>query len=78
MSQTLTISDHLYKRLEAEAQRRGLRRVEELLELWTPADPNDDQRRETVRQIRAFRERMQAKYGEAIDSVELVRADRMR
>jgi hypothetical protein len=61
-----------------EAQRRGLNGVEELLELWTPADSNELQRRETVRQIRAFRERMQMKYGEAIDSVELIRADRMR
>jgi len=78
MSQTVTISDNLYRRLETEVQRRGLHRIEDLLELWTPLDTNELQRREVVRQIQDFRERMRMQYGEAIDSVELIRADRMR
>jgi hypothetical protein len=78
MSQTVIVSDNLYQRLQIEAQRRGLNRVEDLLELWTPAADSDHQRRETVREIRAFRERIHTKYGEATDSVDLLRADRMR
>lgn len=34
MSQTLTISDELFSRLEAAARRRGLNNVEQLLETW--------------------------------------------
>jgi hypothetical protein len=34
MSQTLTISDALYSRLEATARRRGSSSVEQLLETW--------------------------------------------
>jgi predicted CopG family antitoxin len=78
VSQTITISDNLYTRLQTEAQRRGFSRVEDLLELWTGNEHTDQQRRETVREIRAFRERMQMKYGAADDSVDLLRADRMR
>jgi hypothetical protein len=78
MSQTVIVSDNLYKRLQTEAHRQGLNGVEDLLELWTAGVHSDHQRRETVREIRAFRERMHTKYGEAVDSVELLRADRMR
>ncbi len=78
MSQTLIVSDNLYERLQAESQRRRLNRVEDLLELWTLGELADNQRRETVREIRDFRERMRTKYGESVDSVELLRADRMR
>jgi hypothetical protein len=38
MSQTLTISDALYSRLEAAARRRGLGNVEQLLETLPAAD----------------------------------------
>ena len=38
MSQTLTISDDLYSRLEAAARRRGLGNVEQLLETFPTAD----------------------------------------
>jgi hypothetical protein len=78
MSQTVTVSDALYKRLTTEAERRGLNGVEDLLELWILGEQNNNQRRDTVRDIRAFRERMQTKYGETTDSVALLRADRMR
>ncbi|HEU5011604.1 MAG TPA: hypothetical protein VFT66_03595 [Roseiflexaceae bacterium] len=78
MSQTVTISDNLYKRLKTEAQRHRLNSVEDLLELWASSDSNEVQRRKTVHAIRMFRERMQTNYGEAPDSVELLRTDRMR
>ncbi len=78
MSQTVIVSDNLYQRLETEVQRRGLKGVEELLELWTSGEHVEQQRHEAVRDIRAFRERMQTKYGEAPDSIELLRADRLR
>ncbi|HEY0737706.1 MAG TPA: hypothetical protein VGD69_22500 [Herpetosiphonaceae bacterium] len=78
MSQTVVVSDNLYQRLQTEAQRRGLSRVEDLLEQWTPGGESDHQRHEAVREIRAFRERMHTKYGDAIDSVDLLRADRLR
>ncbi len=78
MSQTVTVSDALYKRLTTEAERRGLNGVEDLFELWILGEQNNNQRRDTVRDIRAFRERMQTKYGETTDSVALLRADRMR
>jgi hypothetical protein len=78
MSQTVTVSDALYQRLTTEAERRGLNGVEDLLELWILGEQNNNQRRDTVRDIRAFRERMQTKYGETTDSVALLRADRMR
>jgi hypothetical protein len=38
MSQTLTISDHLLARLQAAAQRRGLKSVEQLLETWQASE----------------------------------------
>ncbi len=78
MSQTVTISDQLYKRLETEAQRRGLNSIEELLETWPLTATDQQQRQETVREIRALRQRLFAKYGEAPDSADLIRADRMR
>lgn len=78
MSQMVVVSDMLYQRLESEVQRRGLTGVEELLELWTASEHGEQQRHETVHGIRTFRERMQTQYGQAPDSVELVRTDRMR
>jgi hypothetical protein len=38
MSQTLTISDDLFSRLEVAARRRGLNNVEQLLESWQGKD----------------------------------------
>jgi hypothetical protein len=78
MSQTVTISDQLYKRLETEARRRGLNSIEELLETWPLTAADQQQRQETVHEIRALRKRLFAKYGEAPDSTDLIHADRMR
>lgn len=78
MSRTITISDELYARLEAEARARGLSNIERLLEerQQSKYDLNDRQR--VVKRIDDLRERLFIKYGEMPDSVELLRADRNR
>lgn len=82
MSQTLTISDNLYAKLESAARLRGVNSVEELIRQFVevlqsrfeePYRPQD-----TVRRIDVLRERLFAIYGEMKDSVELIRADRAR
>jgi predicted CopG family antitoxin len=78
MSRTLTISDDLYARLEAEAQARGLNSVERLLEEWRRTEADLNQRQAVVLKIDGLRGRLFAKYGEMPDSVELVREDRAR
>ncbi len=82
MSQTLTISDKLYARLQDIARTRGLQNIEDLIqqliEAWQSKSEDLRQRQETVRQIDALRERLFAAYGEMEDSVELIRADRAR
>ena len=82
MSQTLTISDTLYARLEDAAHVRGLSDVEKLIEqLVEAAQARADElreRQEVVRRIDALRERLFATYGKMTNSVELVRADRER
>jgi hypothetical protein len=80
MNHTITVSEALYERLEAEARRRGIKSVEELLEVWQEQQDQDDakQRHEAVRQIDALREHLLAKYGEMPDSVPLLQEDRAR
>lgn len=76
MSRTITISDELYTRLEAEARLRGLDSVERFLEQWQYADAAD--RQAVILEIDALRERLAARYGEMPDSVESLRQDRAR
>jgi hypothetical protein len=78
MSQTLTISDDLYMRLEAAARARGLNNVQQLLENWQAREEERFQREMIVRKIDVLREQLYEKYGEFPDSTELVRADRER
>ncbi len=78
MSRTLTISDELYARLESEARKRGVKTVEELLDLLQSLETDIALRKNVVRQIDLLRERLFARYGEMPDSVELVREDRAR
>jgi len=82
MSQTLTISDTLYARLEAIARVHGLSGVEELIEQlieeWQSKVDELRRRQEVVRRIDALRERLFATYGEMPESVGLIRADRER
>lgn len=77
MSQTITIPDDLYARLEAKARARGLD-IERLLEEWEQKEADLAQRRESVRNIDSLRERLFASYGEMADSAELIREDRAR
>jgi hypothetical protein len=76
MSQTLTISDTLYARLEAKARERDLSNIEQLLEEWERSESEPLRRRELVRQIDSLRDRLFEKCGEMPDSVELIRQDR--
>ncbi len=78
MSRTITISDELYARLEAEARARGLNSVERLLEERERGNSDVTQRKRVVERIDDLRERLFMKYGEMPDSVELLRADRNR
>jgi len=77
MSRTITISDELYARLEAEAHARGLN-IERLLEEREGSEADLNERQRVVKQIDDLRERLFSKYGEMPDSVELLRADRNR
>jgi predicted CopG family antitoxin len=78
MSRTITISDELYARLEAEARARGLNNIEHLLEEREQSESDLNERHRVVKRIDDLRERLFIKYGEMPDSVELLRADRNR
>ena len=80
MSRTLTISDDLYTRLEAEARARGADSIEHLLEEKMLRNDEYDfmQRKNVVSKISASRARLFLKYGEMPDSVELLHEDRNR
>ena len=78
MSRTITISDELYAKIEAEARLRGLDSVERLLEQWQTAQTELLSRKEVVQEIDDLRSRLFAKYGELPDSIELLRQDRAR
>src|SRR5579864_3585919 len=68
MSQTLTISDTLYRRLESAARQHGLTSIEQLLELWQTREMDLNQRRHIVQQIDSVRAKLLATYGELLDS----------
>ncbi len=78
MSRTITISDQLYARLEAEARTRGLSSIEHLLEERGQIESDLNERKRVVKRIDDLRARFFIKYGEMPDSVELLRADRNR
>ena len=78
MSRTITISDRLYAKLEAEARTRGFDSVEHFLEQWQAPETESLRRREVVQEIDDLRSRLFAKYGEMPNSVELLSEDRTR
>ena len=78
MSRTIEISDELYAKLEAEAQSRGLKSVEQLLEQLQTPENKSLHRKDVVREIDELRKRLFVKYGQMPDSVELLREDRAR
>jgi hypothetical protein len=77
MSQTVQISDDLFGRLTQSARQRGLS-IEQLLADWQRREDELQQRTRIVNQIQSIRERLYARSGEQPDSVEHIRADRMR
>lgn len=78
MSQTLTISDKLYKRLRKTTQVLGLNNIENLLEMWQEREDELRRRRKIVRLIDGVRKQLHTRYGEMPDSTELIQEDRMR
>ena len=78
MSQMMVLSDTLYARLQAEAHRRGLGSVEQLLEIVVTPDADLVLRQAAVRRVTAVQQYLDATYGLMLDSAELVRADRER
>lgn len=78
MSQTLTISDTLYTRLEHAARERGFQSIEQLLEAWQAVDAERRQRQQIVRQIDQVRRQLFTTYGEMPDSVAFIHEDRAR
>ncbi len=77
MSQTLTISDALFRKLQEEARRRGLDGVESILNDLLDQDELR-RRREAVHRIDEIRGRIFAEHGEMPDSIDLIREDRAR
>jgi len=78
MSQMLEISDSLYMRLQTETRRRGLDKIEELLELWHPDIDDLNDRQQIVHRIDALRKQLCTRYGLMPDSTDLIREDRER
>lgn len=82
MSQTLTISDNLYRRLEDVARLHGLgdieQLIEQLIEMWQARADELRRREEVVQQIDMLRGRLFTRYGQMPDSAELLRVDRER
>lgn len=78
MSQTITISDTLYVRLEGIARDHGFQNIEQLLESWQIGDTEWQNRQRIVQQIDQLRDQMFNKYGEMQDSVEILHDDRSR
>jgi hypothetical protein len=83
MSQTLTVPDDLYARLDAAARRRGLS-IEDLLRTWQAehdAGAMSDElryRRVAVARLENLRSELASRVGEMPDSTDLIRADRTR
>ncbi len=77
MNHTLTVSDAVYQRLEAEARWRGLHSVEALLESWAQDEHAHHDMRATVQRIDERRERL-ASTGQMPDSIKSLREDRSR
>jgi hypothetical protein len=78
MSQTITVSDDLYARLEQSARHRGFASVEQLVDAWQTAEDKLCQRRAAVQRIHETREKLRSAYGELPDSTEWIREDRAR
>ncbi len=78
MAKALKISDDLFARLEATAQKRHLDSVESLLEAWQRTEDALRNQRAGKERIDEIRARLLATYGVQPDSVPLIRQDRER
>lgn len=76
MERTITVSETLYRRLNASVKARGLTTIEQLLEQWQLREDELRRREDIVRRIDNLRERIFQTYGVMEDSVDLVREDR--
>ena len=76
MGQTLTISDQLFEQLAKLMAARGLDNIEDLLNSLLAIEAEQQRRREIVQQIDVLRESMAQRYGETVDSVDLLGEDR--
>lgn len=77
MSQTITVPNDLYDRLEAAARARNLN-IAHLLAEWEERESELSNRQNAVRRIDELRERILAQHGEMPDSTKLVSEDRAR
>jgi hypothetical protein len=78
MNRTIAISEELYARLESEAQSRGLRDIEGLLEEWERGETERLRREQIVKEIDSLRDRLHRMHGEMPDSTDCIREDRER
>ncbi|MBW4419100.1 MAG: hypothetical protein KME13_07700 [Myxacorys californica WJT36-NPBG1] len=78
MSRSLTISDELYQHLETTAKARGLDSIENLIAELIQRETVLIQHREAIDRINQRREQLFERYGEMLDSTDLIREDRDR
>lgn len=83
MSVTITVSEETFRKLEDAARSKGKASVEQSLDDLSLPSPDLSaeelvRRKEVVREIREFRNRMKDKYGVMPDSTPLIREDRER
>jgi hypothetical protein len=78
MSRTVTVSDEVYARLEAEARRRGLGGVEPLIQRWADESEGRARRAQAFAVADAVRARLFAELPPMPDSTDLLREDRER
>jgi hypothetical protein len=79
MSRTITISDDLYRRLEADALALGVS-IEQLLNSWPTNEraPRHAADMAALVRVAALGDELSARYREMPDSAELIREDRAR
>ncbi|HYP40248.1 MAG TPA: hypothetical protein VEX13_07785 [Chloroflexia bacterium] len=80
MSRTVMLPESLYNWLEAEAKRRQVGSVDNLIEelLEQIKEEEKHERDAAIHRIFDLHDKMAAKYGPVQDSVELIREDRER
>jgi hypothetical protein len=75
MSQTITISDDLYARLDQSARDRGLDSIQNLIEVWQIAEEERERPRDAVQLIDAIYQRMFEAHSEKAEGAHWIRQD---